>query len=444
LCKPHERLTFGHRRKARLNKKGDPMGRNALLSTLLAAGLLLAPGSVQGQENGATEGAFSTERLDRIATAMEREIEQGTMPGAVTLIAHQGEIVHLEAHGHRDGAQTEELQADDLFRSFSMTKPIVSVAAMMLVERGELALRDPLTRWFPEFADMTVLVEAEDGNGWEEVPSERPILVHDLLRHTSGFGYENNTPEPIATAYTEADIEARETDVSPEDFIARLAEIPLVHQPGTVWHYGVSTDVLGVLLERVTDTQLDQLLAEMIFEPLGMNDTMWQVGEEDLDRLADAFEADPQRASQWQWVRVEEDPGARYRLGGAGVVTTAEDFFRFAQMVLNRGELDGTRLLAPKTVDLMLSDHIAQLEGEPFGTTGPGYGFGLGFGVRLHDGVSWVPGSVGDAMWAGAGGTSFTIDPQEEIVGVFMAAAPTQRLHTRFLFKTLLYGAMTE
>ncbi|CAN5780648.1 serine hydrolase domain-containing protein [soil metagenome] len=434
------------------------MGRNALAPIALAAGIFVLPAAMlpatmlraaaHDEARMAIDGAagFAEERLGRIAEAMEREIEDGTMPGAVTLIARGGEIAHLEAHGHLDGDASRPMQTDALFRAFSMTKPIVSVAAMMLVEEGRVSLRDPISTWLPEFESMTVLVEAGEGeNGeFEEVPAERAITVHDLLRHTAGFGYANNVPPPIATAYAEADIESRETDVSPEDFIARLAEIPLVEQPGTVWHYGLSTDVLGVVLERVTDMRLDDLLAEMIFEPLGMADTMFQVGEADAERLADAFEDDPQRESQWQWVRVEEDPGARYRLGGAAVVTTAEDFFRFAQMVLNGGELDGTRLLAPKTVDLMLSDHIAELEGDPFPTTGPGYGFGLGFGVRKHDGVSWVPGSVGDAMWAGAGGTSFTIDPREEIVGVFMAAAPTPRLHTRFLFKTLIYGAMAE
>lgn len=405
--------------------------------------------SGQTQETQPSLQGFSQDRLDRIDVAMQREIENGTIPGAVTLIARNGEIVHLEAHGYLDAAKTEPITTDALFRAFSMTKPLVSVAAMMLVEESKLSLRDPITNWMPEFEDMIVLVESE-GEGengeptYEEVAAEGEITVQDLLRHTSGFGYSNNVPPPIETAYNEADIEARETDVSPEDFISRLADIPLVYQPGTRWHYGLSTDVLGVLLERVTGKRLDILLAEMIFEPLAMNDTSFQVEEEELPRLADALDADPQKESQWAWARVEEDPGKRYRLGGAGSVTTAEDYFRFGQMLVNGGELDDVRLLSPQTVELMLSDHILELEGDPLPTTGPGYGFGLGFGVRKQEGVGWAPGSVGDAMWAGAGGTSFTIDPQEEIVGVFMAAAPSTRQHTRFLFKNLVYGALTE
>ena len=403
-------------------------------------------GAVEAPEGGLQ--GFSQERLDRIATAMEREIEDRTIPGAVTLVARNGEIVHLEAHGHLDADQTEPMTTDALFRAFSMTKPVVSVAAMMLVERGEISLRDPITEHLPEFADMTVLVESGESESgepaYEEVPAENPITVQDLLRHTSGFGYSNNVPEPIEDAYNEADIEARETDVSPEEFVSRLAGIPLVYQPGTRWHYGLSTDVLGVLLERASGQRLDELLREMIFDPLSMEDSLLQVEGDETARLADAFDADPEKERQWAWVRVEEDPGERYRLGGAALVTTAEDYYRFAQMVVNGGELDGERLLSPETVEQMLSDHIVGLEGDPLPTTGPGYGFGLGWGVRKQEGVGYSPGSVGDAMWAGAGGTSFTIDPQEEIVAVFMAAAPSTRQHTRFLFKNLVYGALTE
>lgn len=438
----------------------DATMRSLALASALAAASASGLHAQQNADTGGVEApegglqGFSQERLDRIATAMEREIEDRTIPGAVTLIARNGEIVHLEAHGHLDADGTEPMTTDALFRAFSMTKPVVSVAAMMLAEQGEISLRDPITDYLPEFADMTVLVESDDaesegeGEGgeptYEEVPAENPITVQDLLRHTSGFGYSNNVPKPIEDAYNEADIESRETDFSPDEFVSRLAEIPLVYQPGTRWHYGLSTDVLGVLLERASGQRLDELLEEMIFDPLAMEDTTFQVEGDETARLADAFDDDPQKESQWQWVRVEEDPGERYRLGGAALVTTAEDYFRFAQMVLNGGELDGERLLSPETVEHMLSDHIVGLEGDPLPTTGPGYGFGLGWGVRKQEGVGYSPGSVGDAMWAGAGGTSFTIDPQEDIVAVFMAAAPSTRQHTRFLFKNLVYGALTE
>jgi CubicO group peptidase (beta-lactamase class C family) len=417
------------------------MRRNASAAGALVACLIL--GAPAAHADVATpSSAFSQERLDRIGVALEREIADRTIPGAVTLIAHRGEIVHLEAHGSLDADRAVPMETDTLFRALSMSKPVTSVAAMMLVEEGRIALRDPVAKWLPELEEMTVLVPS--GEAWEEVPAERSITVHDLLRHTAGFGYIGNVPAPIDEAYISADIESVETDFPPEEFLARLAGIPLAHQPGTVWHYGLSTDVLGVLIERVTGARLDEALETMIFAPLGMENTMWQVEGDDLDRLADAFPEDPLRDETWRHVRAEADPGARYRIAGAGMVTTAEDFFRFAQMALNGGELDGTRLLAPKTVDLMLADHIAGLAGEPRGTAGPGYGFGLGFGVRRHEGGSWTPGSVGDAMWAGLGGTSFTIDPVEEIVGVFMSAGPSTRLHTRFLFKSLLYGALEE
>jgi CubicO group peptidase (beta-lactamase class C family) len=199
-----------------------------------------------------------------------------------------------------------------------------------------------------------------------------------------------------------------------------------------------------VLVERVSGKRLDQYLDELVFKPLNMKDTSFQATSEQLPRLADALYSDPQKINLWKGSRVEADPGKRYRLGGAGSVTTAEDYFRFAQMMLNKGQLDGARILSRETVEYMMSDHIAGLQGSPFPTTGPGHGFGLGFAVRLQEGLSWVHGSTGDAMWAGAGGTVFTIDPKEKIIGILMTAAPSTRLHTRFLFKNLMYAALVE
>lgn len=391
---------------------------------------------------------LSQERLARIAPVMKDEIAKGTIPGAVTLIARNGQIVHFEAHGFIDAAKTKPIAKDTVFRAFSMTKPFTSVAAMVLVENGKMSLRDPISNWMPELKQMSVLTEQTDDRGRTTrvaVPAKRAITVQDLLRHTSGFTYSNSAPFPeLKDAYEKADIESRNSDVSPEEFIKRLATIPLAYEPGTRWEYGVSTDVLGVLVERVSGKRLDQYLDEILFKPLKMKDTSFQASPEQMPRLADALDTDPQKADAWKWVRVEADPGKRYRLGGAAAVTTAEDYFRFSQMMLNKGQLDGVRVLSRETVEYMMSNHIAGLQGSPTPTTGPGYGFGLGFGVRLHEGVSWVPGSTGDSMWAGAGGTSFTIDPKEKIVGVFMAAAPTPRLHTRFLFKNVLYGALVD
>ena len=423
------------------------MRRSALLVSALLLGAIPVDFATASETRSELQG-FSAERLERIAPVMKDEIAKGTFPGDVALIARNGQLVYFEAHGFIDAGKTRPITKDAVFRAFSMTKPLTSVAAMALVEQGKMSLRDPISNWMPEFKEMKVIAERQDERGRtsrEAVPAKRPITVQDLLRHTSGFTYGGSAPFPeLKEAYEKAEVEARTTDVSPEEFIKRLSAIPLAYEPGTRWEYSVSTDVLGVLVERVSGKRLDQYLDELVFKPLGMKDTSFQAKPEQLPRLADALDTDPQKAASWRSVRVEEDPGKRYRLGGAGAVTTAEDYFRFAQMMLNKGQLNGVRILSRETVEYMMSDHIAGLQGSPYPTTGPGYGFGLGFGVRLQEGVSWVPGSTGDAMWAGAGGTVFTIDPREKIVAVFMTAAPSTRLHSRFLFKNLLYGALVE
>jgi CubicO group peptidase (beta-lactamase class C family) len=391
----------------------------------------------------ATQG-FAADRLNRISSVINLEIENGTIPGAVTLIARNGKLVHFEAHGFLDGSKKKRMDKDALFRALSMTKPFVSVATMMLVEQGRLQLSDPVTNWLPELRDMKVIVERRGDAAGDAVrqteAAAHPISVHDLLRHTSGFTYPRTAPYPeIRDAYTKADILSRETDVSPEEFLQRLAAIPLAYQPGTRWTYGLSMEVLGVLLERLSGKPLHVLLDEMIFKPLQMKNTSFHVTPAQLSRLAEILDTDPMKAVARKTARVEDDPMKRYRNAGGGSVTTAYDYFRFAQMILNGGELDGVRLLSRKAVEYMLSDHIWGLPGPA-----PGYGFGLGFGVRRYDGVAVTPGSTGDVYWAGLAGTSFIIDPKEKIVGIFMAAAPTPLQHTQELFKNLLYGAVVK
>ena len=417
--------------------------RALILSICIALPLMAEAAEVSPESQG-----FSSERLARIAPVLKNEITKGTIPGAVSLIARNGQIVHFEAHGFIDAAKITPMTKDAVFRGFSMTKPFTSVAAMILVEEGKISLRDPISNWMPEFKKMQVLTEVRDERGRTTrvaVPAKAQITVRDLLRHTSGFTYSGTAPFPeLKEAYEKVDVEASIKDISPEEFIQRLSEIPLAYEPGTRWEYGVSTDVLGVLVEKVSGKRLDEYLAEMLFKPLKMKDTSFQASPEQLPRLADALDSDPLKEAFWKAARVEADPGKRYRLGGAGAVFTAEDYFRFAQMMLNKGQLDGVRILSRETVQFMMSDHIAGLQGSTFPTTGPGYGFGLGFGVRLQEGLGFAPGSTGDAMWAGAGGTSFTIDPKEKIVGVFLSAAPSTRQHTRFLFKNLLYGGLVD
>lgn len=424
------------------------MSPNKLARTSLPLLLALASTTAWSGETSPEMQGFSPERLARIGPAIKEEIAKGTIPGAVTLIARNGKIVHFEAHGFVDAAKTKPMSKDAVFRGFSMTKPIVSAAAMALIEQGKMSLRDPISQWWPEFKEMKVLTEIRDERGRTSrvaAPAKRPILVWDLLRHTAGFTYGGSAPFPeLKEAYEKADVEARDTDVTNEEFIKRLAAIPLAYEPGTRWEYSVATDVLGLLVEKVAGKRLDVHLEETMFKPLRMSETSFQAKPEQLPRLADALDADPLKVVSWKSARVEADPGKRYLRGGAGAVFTTEDYFRFAQMIVNGGHLDGARLLSRESVEFMLSNHIQGLEGTPFPTTGPGYGFGLGWGVRLAEGGGYAPGSTGDAMWAGAGGTSFTVDPKEKIVGVFLAAGPSTRQHTRFLFKNLLYGALVE
>lgn len=412
----------------------------AMASSALAQGTSAPAGDIAG---------MSKEAIARIAPVMQQQIEKGIFPGAVTLIARHGQVVHHEAHGFLDAAKTKPMTKDALFRLASMTKPIVSVAAVMLVEQGAMKLNDPITNWLPELKDLKVETQKATPDGsvaTEDVPLSRPIWVQDLLRHTAGFVYAGSTKSPrIKEMYDKANIEARETDITGEAMLKALGTIPLAHQPGTFWEYSIAVDVLGLLLERVTEKPLDRLLKEMLFDPLGMSQTAFWVPAPQHARMAEAFASDPQKATMLKAYRDLENPaGKSYLKGGAGLVGTAGDYLRFAQMVLNGGELNGRRYLSRKTVEFMLSDHIPGMGGTTTATTGPGYGFGLGWGVRLQDGFAWVPGSKGDAMWAGAWGTSFWIDPKEGLVGILMAQGPSNRVHTRMLYKNLVYGAMVR
>ena len=326
------------------------------IAAVLWTGLALAADETRVQEG------FSTDRLARIAPTMKQEIEKGTIPGAVTLIARNGKIVHFEAHGFLDSAKTKPMTRDAVFRGFSMTKPFVAVAAVALMEQGKLSLRDPLTQYFPEFKDMKVYAEVRDERGRTSrvaVPAKRPILIWDLFRHTAGFTYTGSAPFPeMKEAYEKADIDSLNTDVSNDEFIKRLAAIPLAYEPGTRWEYSVATDVLGLVVEKVTGKRLDVYLEETIFKPLGMNETSFQLRPDQASRFADAYDADPLKADLWKLARSEQDPGKRYVHGGAGSLVTASDYFRFAQMVANGGELDGVRILSRESVEFMLSNHL--------------------------------------------------------------------------------------
>ena len=387
----------------------------------------------------ASEG-LSQARLARIAPSMQEQIDRGMFPGAVTLVARNGRVVHYEAHGNLDAAKSRPMTKDALFRLASMTKPIVSTAAMMLVEQGKLKINDPVATWLPELKDLKVETAAGD------VPLIRPVQVIDLMRHTAGLVYAGSTRSPrIKKLYEELNIESRELDITSEQMLKNLGQIPLAHQPGTFWEYSVSIDVLGLLLERVEKKPLDAILKELLFDPLGMKETTWWVPAAQAGRMAESLDSDSLKAEMVKSYRQSSNPlGKSYFKGGAGLVGTAADYLRFAQMMVNGGELDGRRYLSRKTVEFMLSQHTVGMGGTTIGTTGPGYGFGIGFGVRHDEGMGWTPGSKGDAMWAGAWGTSFWIDPKEKLVGILMAQGPSNRGHTRMLYKNLVYGALVN
>jgi CubicO group peptidase (beta-lactamase class C family) len=393
---------------------------------------------------------LSSERIQRIGDVMKQEVAKGAFPGAVVLIARGGKVVHFDAYGYLDGKKDKPMTKDAIFRIASMTKPVVTAAAMMMVEKGKFNLNDPISMYLPEFKDMKVEVQKKDAAGntsYETVPANRPVLIQDLMRHTSGFTYDafGARSENIAKAYKAADIQG---DITAAEMIKRLAEIPLAFQPGTTFEYGVSVDVLGFLMERVAGKGLDELIEEMILTPLKMKDTAFYVPPEKASRIAGVYDSDPQKAPLLSRIRVEDNPASnRYFAGGSGLASTTEDYFRFAQMILNGGTLDGTRLLSKKTVEFMLSDHLMGAGANSMvlkAAAGPGYGFGLGFAVRLHEGFAWAPGSKGDAGWTGILGTTFTIDPKEKLAGVLMNQGPSSRSHTWFLFKDLLYATVIQ
>ena len=366
----------------------------------------------------------------------------------MVLIARDGKVVHYQAYGFLDASKSKPMGMGAYFRIASMTKPIVATTAMMMAEQGHFLLIDPISKYLPEFQNMMVEVRKAEGSGYELVPAAKPITIQDLLRHTSGFTYAfllDDSRAAIRDAYRKARIEQIDGGISGDQMLKSLAKIPLLHQPGTRFEYSVSMDVLGLLLERVTGKPLDTLVGEMVLKPLQMKDTTFRFPPDKLPLLADALDSDPLKATEW-WKSFPpfEEMSGRYLMGGSGLISTAADYFRFCQMILNGGELDGVRLLSPKTVELMLSNHLQDLAGSPEPMTGPGYGFGLGFAVRLDSGMAAVPGSKGDVSWAGACGTTFTIDPQERIIGIFLTAAPTGRVAKRLLFKNLLYSAVVK
>ncbi len=375
--------------------------------------------------------------LDRLSAALKDRVASGHVPGAVALIARHGKIAYHEAFGVQSPADSAPMTTDSIFRIYSMTKPIVSVAVMMLWEEGRVLLSDPISKYIPAFAKTEVgVVQGETLN---RVPANRQITVQDLLRHTSGLTYEFRGTSLVHKAYIESKVSRlRQTN---EDQANTLASLPLLHQPGAHWEYSRSIDVLGRLVEVITGQTLGTYLTDRILTPLGMTDTAFTVPEKDHGRIAEPFPKDPEGGMDISLLDVKRT--ALFESGGGGLVGTSMDYAKFCTMLLNNGHLNGVRLLGRKTIELMTSDHLGNVPSNP-DLLPPGHGFGLGFAVRTAAGMAPFPGSVGNYYWSGAAGTSFWVDPAERLYGVLMIQAPVQREHYRLLFRDLVYAAVTD
>ncbi|GAB4215564.1 MAG: serine hydrolase domain-containing protein [Rhodoferax sp.] len=380
-------------------------------------------------------------RLQTLMQVLQREVDIGRLPGAVAVVARHGQVALFDAVGSVNPATGVPMPRHARFRIYSMTKPIVSVAAMMLVEQGRLQLADPLARHLPEFAQPQV-AELIDGSV-QLRPAQRPITVHDLLRHTAGMTYEFLGSSPVQRQYTQLRIGARQRSLA--EFCQQLASLPLVADPGTAFEYSRATDVLGRVIEVVGGMDLAHWLAQHIFEPLGMTDTGFAVPPEHHALIAEPFARDPDGGLQMKVIDVRED--AALASGGGGLVSTAADYARFLQCLLGRGEAGGVRLLGPRTVDFMTTDHLLQRPVFGPGSRAllpPDHGFGLGFAVRRHLGGAPVAGSPGTYFWGGLAGTSFFVDPALDLYAILMLQAPNQREHYRMLFRTLVYAAVMD
>jgi CubicO group peptidase (beta-lactamase class C family) len=413
--------------------------RKLLLASLVAFALPAAADPLP--RGNPQELGFSAARLDRIRTTMEADIARGQMPGAVIAIARRGQLAYFEAFGHVDGARTRPMPRDAIFPIASMTKPMTAVAMLTLLEEGRLALTDPVTRVLPELGNRRVAVA---GNPENTVPAARPITLIDLSRHTSGITYGGRGTTALHRLYpASSNSSAREFDSA--SFIARLATLPLLHQPGTVWDYSLSNDVLGIVVERLTEQRLGEAMAQRIFRPLRMVDTGFVVPEADRARYATPLPNDPATGQPQSLTTGLSAP--RFDCGGGCAVSTAGDYIRFAQMLLNGGTLDGQRILSRASVAEMTRDHMhAGIENNVAGTEGNmvNWGFGLTVGVRREGGSSGL-GNPGMFSWNGAFGTAMWVDPREQLAVVFMAPTPgVLRQHYRRVINALVYQAITD
>jgi len=429
--------------------------------TLLAAALLLQAGWAWSQAlpTASPESVgVSSKRLEKISQAMLAEVEQKRLPGAVVMVARKGKLVYAQAFGKLNNGSDAAMQIDSVFRIYSMTKPIVSTALMMLVEDGKVQLTDPVSKYLPSFKSPMVSVATHDplynSVSFKLLPANKEPTIQDLLRHTSGLTYGELTKNTLVKdAYTQASIYQPSIDFdartpSSAEMVDRLGKAPLAQQPGTVWEYSLSVDVQGRVIEAVTGQRLGDFLQARIFQPLKMKDTGFAVSAANLPRLAEPFPKDPATGAPVKLIDVSQTPGNDS--GGAGGVSTAGDYLRFCQAMLDGGQLDGARIVSRTTVRLMTSDHLGSTIATPvspgqllLGT--PGYTFGLGFLVRQGDGTAAVHGSAGEFMWAGYAGTYFWADPKEQTCAVLMTqSSGLSRVVYRRMMKALVAQSLND
>jgi CubicO group peptidase (beta-lactamase class C family) len=411
---------------------------------VLIAGLLLAgtfcaanaveilPRAVKPEEVG-----LSSERLARLGRVTQEHVDAGRLPGAVILIARRGRIAYYEAFGFRDRDKNLPMARDSIFRIYSMTKPITTAAAMMLQEEGRLQIYDPVSRTLPELANMKVGTERTDAGRrvYEVLPAQREITLQDLMRHTSGFTYGTRGTSPVNAMYLDAKIGSR--DDTNADLVTKLAKIPLKYQPGTRWEYGVSTDVLGRVVEVVSGKRLGEFFEDRIFKVLGMTDTAFYIPADKLSRAAQPWQ---RPGGPPPTPRFDVAVQAKYESGGGGLVGTASDYLRFTTMLLNGGKLGNVQLLGKKTVEFMTADHLGAIP-----IDAPGLGFGLGFQVRRDAGIAGLAGTVGEYGWAGNAGTLFWTDPKEQLIAIYMIqVSDPDRIALRNQFRTMVIQSLVE
>jgi len=428
------------------NQKSEAL--MSIKSSLFAFTLMVSALSVQAQPlpTGSPESVgFSSERLNRIESFFLDEIERNRVPGAVVAIARQGKLVYFKAFGFADKANGTTATTDTVFQLASMTKPMVAVGALTLSERGQLPLQSKLSNYFPGFGNMQVGIVSADGKISTEA-QKQAIFIHDLFRHTSGIpsGGRSDSGSRIAAQWPSSTALSKVGNTN--DMVNSLNKQLLVHQPGTVFEYGLSFDVLGAVVEQITNKSLGAHLSDTIWKPLKMKDTTFQPNKEQLARTARPFPLDPITGKSQSIERIANP--SSYDCGGGCAFGTMGDYIRFGQMLLNGGALDGQQILSPAFVRLMTSNHLGHDIKNRVAVIEPhrdGYGFGLGMAVRIEPGLSSVPGSPGEFSWNGANGTGFFADPKEQLVVTFGTAAPGElRKYYREQVQNLVYGAFTK